>query len=155
MANPYTDPLLYDRMVRQFQTTAEREVEGRQKGYSGTLEADLLRSEAKIEALNHPDPNSPLIYRRDATGSITAVDQDEEDRPKSREQGFAKWKECMEQRFLRGEDLDVDYDSIDHDDRYDDWEEDSRRRQDKYFEDEDAEFVAGGEQRGETGVQDY
>ncbi|TIA06516.1 hypothetical protein D6C83_08701, partial [Aureobasidium pullulans] len=71
------DPLLYDRMIRRFQSAAEREADGREKGYSGMLEADLMRSEAKIDALNHPDPNSPLIYRRDASGAITAEEQDE------------------------------------------------------------------------------
>ena len=136
-----TDPLLYDRMIRRFQSAAEREADGREKGYSGMLEADLMRSEAKIEALNHPDPNSPLIYRRDASGAITAVEQDEEDRPKTKEEGLSKWREYVEMRFLRGEDQDFDYKVVDEDENY--------------FEQEEAEFVGEGEKKGETGVQDY
>jgi len=142
-------------MVRQFQSTAEREAEGKQKGYSGKLEADLMRSEAKVVALANPDPNSPLIYKRDVTGSITAVEQDEEDRPKTKEEGLAQWRESMEQRFLRGEDHDFEYSEVDQNDQYDDWAEESRRREDLYFDDEAAEPVGDGERQGETGVQDF
>ncbi|THZ82087.1 hypothetical protein D6C84_06040 [Aureobasidium pullulans] len=149
------DPLLYDRMIRRFQSAAEREADGREKGYSGMLEADLMRSEAKIDALNHPDPNSPLIYRRDASGAITAVEQDEEDRPKTKEEGLSKWREYVEMRFLRGEDQDFDYKVVDEDERYDDLDWDRREREENYFEQEEAEFVGEGEKKGETGVQDY
>jgi hypothetical protein len=31
------DPLLYDRLIRRFQTAAEREADGRAKGFSGVL----------------------------------------------------------------------------------------------------------------------
>ncbi|KAI9757454.1 MAG: hypothetical protein M4579_003470 [Chaenotheca gracillima] len=44
------DPLLYDRCIRRFQSAAEREAEGKRKGYSGVLEADLFRGEAKLAA---------------------------------------------------------------------------------------------------------
>ncbi|KAL9087234.1 MAG: hypothetical protein Q9165_006728 [Trypethelium subeluteriae] len=43
------DPLLYDRLVRRFQSAAEREAEGKNKGFAGTIEASLLRGEARIE----------------------------------------------------------------------------------------------------------
>ncbi|KAI1457299.1 coiled-coil domain-containing protein-domain-containing protein [Annulohypoxylon moriforme] len=45
------DPLLYDALIRRFQTPAEREKEGRTKGYSRVLEVDLIRGEAKIAQL--------------------------------------------------------------------------------------------------------
>lgn len=45
------DPDLYDTLVRQFQTPAEREAEGRAKGYSRVLEGSLLRGEARLERL--------------------------------------------------------------------------------------------------------
>jgi hypothetical protein len=150
-----TDPLLYDRIIRRFQSAAEREADGRQKGYSGMLEADLMRSEAKIEALNHPDPNSPLVYQRDASGAITAMEQDEEERPTTREEGERKWREVMTQRFLRGQDQDFDYKAVDEDESYDDIEWDRREREEDYFKEEEAEFVGEGEKSGETGVQDY
>ncbi|KAI9685166.1 MAG: hypothetical protein M1822_004753 [Bathelium mastoideum] len=43
------DPLLYDRLVRRFQSVTEREEEGKSKGFAGTIEASLLRGEARIE----------------------------------------------------------------------------------------------------------
>ncbi|KAI0600747.1 coiled-coil domain-containing protein-domain-containing protein [Biscogniauxia sp. FL1348] len=45
------DPLLYDALIRRFQTHAEREQEGRTKGYSRVLEVDLLRGEARLSHL--------------------------------------------------------------------------------------------------------
>ncbi|KAI1650870.1 coiled-coil domain-containing protein-domain-containing protein [Daldinia loculata] len=42
------DPILYDALIRHFQSPAEREKEGREKGYSRVLEVDLLRGEAKL-----------------------------------------------------------------------------------------------------------
>ena len=142
-------------MVRQFQSTGEREAEGRLKGYSGKLEADLMRSEAKIQALNNPDPNSPLVYRRDAQGSISALDQDEEDRPQSRDEAKQKWISAMEYRFLRGEDKEFDYRAVDDHDVYDDREEDLRARHELYFDKQEEEFLGEGERHGETGIQDF
>lgn len=143
-------------MIRRFQTTAEREAAGKKAGWSGVMEADLMRSEAKMAALEHPDPNSPLVYRRDASGAITAVEQDEEDRPKNKQEGIDKWKYVMEQRFLRGEVGDFEYELVDGNDMYDDWDEETRRVQDEYFDKEAEQFVGDSEHRvGETGVQDY
>ncbi|KAJ9132378.1 hypothetical protein NKR23_g11316 [Pleurostoma richardsiae] len=45
------DPLLYDALIRRFQTPAEREAESKAKGYSGVLETSLLRGEARLEQL--------------------------------------------------------------------------------------------------------
>ncbi|OTA93208.1 hypothetical protein M434DRAFT_21596 [Hypoxylon sp. CO27-5] len=45
------DPLLYDALIRRFQSPEEREKEGREKGYSRVLEVDLLRGEAKLAQL--------------------------------------------------------------------------------------------------------
>lgn len=142
-------------MIRRFQSATEREADGRQKGYSGVLEADLMRAEAKVDALAHQDPNSTLVYRRDATGAITAVEQDEEDRPKNKQEGLDKWKAVMEQRFLRGEDADFDYDMVDGNEDYNDWDEETRRKQDVYFDQEEATFIGEGDSTGETGVQDF
>ena len=51
-----SDPLAYDDLIRQHQTTAEREAEGKQRGWAGTLEASLLRSEARLAKT---DPSNP------------------------------------------------------------------------------------------------
>lgn len=142
-------------MIRRFQSAAEREADGRKKGYSGILEADMARSEAKVAALAKPDPNSPLVYRRDASGTITAVEQDEEDRPQNKQEGLDKWKVVMEQRFLRGEDQEFEYDEVDGNDEYNDWEEETRKWQDEHFDGEEAEFIGEGGNSGETGIQDF
>ncbi|KAI2008216.1 hypothetical protein LOY97_004412 [Ophidiomyces ophidiicola] len=149
------DPLLYDRLIRRFQTTGEREEEGRAKGYSGALEADLMRAELKMEALAHPDPNATITYTRGPQGEILAEEDDEI--PATREEGEERWKTEMELRFLRGADPDFDYAAVDECEDYDDLSEE----QDKYFDDEEPEWlVEKGEDgqvelRGETGVQDF
>lgn len=151
------DPLLYDRLIRRFQTTAEREAEGRAKGFSGILQADLLRSEAKMDALAHPDPHAMFSYSRGPSGEILAEDRDEI--PPSKEEGEKQWRWEMTMRFLKGEDHDFDYTLVDANDDYDDWNE----AQEEYFEDEEPEWMvddAGGNDvnlqlQGETGVQDF
>lgn len=153
----FTDPLLYDRLIRRFQTTAEREAEGRAKGFSGVLQADLLRSEAKMDALAHPDPHAMFSYSRGPSGEILAEDRDEI--PPSKEEGEKMWRWEMTMRFLRGEDHDFDYKSVDENDEYDDWNE----AQEQYFDEEEPEWTvdgAGGADfhshlQGETGIQDF
>ncbi|KAF4548872.1 Hypothetical protein D9617_25g062020 [Elsinoe fawcettii] len=108
-----------------------------------------------MHALSHPDPNSPLVYHRDQAGIIVAVDQNEEDRPKTKADGQQKWREVMEQRFLRGEDSDFDYGKVDSNEEYDDRDEETRRREDEYFAKQDEEFAGEGSPAGETGIQDY
>lgn len=152
------DPLLYDRLVRRFQTPAEREAEGRAKGYSGVLEADLLRSEAKLQALHSPESSS-IAVRRGPNGEILAVDEDSDDEVKTKEEGLARWRDDMGQRFLRGEDRDFRYEEVDESEEWDDVQEEEREAQDKYFDDEDPSWIHSGQGTpkitGETGVQDF
>jgi hypothetical protein len=144
-------------LIRRFQTSAEREAEGRAKGFSGILQADLARSEAKFEALSHPDPNAMLSYSRGPNGEILAEDKDEI--PPSKEEGEKLWRWEMTLRFLRGEDSDFDYAAVDENDDYDDWNEE----QERYFDDEEPEWTVEGENggdiksqlQGETGIQDF
>ncbi|KAF9894538.1 hypothetical protein FE257_006423 [Aspergillus nanangensis] len=151
------DPLLYDRLIRRFQTTAEREAEGRAKGFSGVLQADISRSEAKLDALAHPDPHSMLSYTRGPNGEILAEDKDEI--PASKEDGEQLWQWEMTLRFLRGEDDDFDYMTVDENDDYDDLTE----QQEQYFDEEEPEWVVdgvndgdvGSRLQGETGIQDF
>ena len=158
-----TDPLLYDRLIRRFQTASEREVEGRKKGYSGVLEADLWRSEAKIEALARPDPNAEFDYRRGPSGEILAEEKDEV--PASKEEGRKRWEWEMTMRFLKGGDEDFDYRSVDESEEYDDKGEEERAAEERYFDDEEPGWVDrdggtkaeqhGRELQGETGIQDF
>jgi hypothetical protein len=154
--------LLYDRLIRRFQTPAEREAEGRKKGYSGVLEADLYRSEAKLDALRHPDPNSIFTYKRGPNGEILAEDKDEV--PANKEEGLARWRWEMETRFLRGGDEDFDYEGVDKNPDYDDRLMEERDAEEKYFDEEEPEFVHGDDAvkkskskdlQGETGIQDF
>ncbi|CAP98930.1 hypothetical protein E8E15_004616 [Penicillium rubens] len=151
------DPLLYDRLIRRFQTAQEREAEGRAKGFSGVLETDLLRSEAKIDAIANPDPNAMMSYTRGPDGEILAEDRDEI--PPNKEEGERLWRWEMGLRFMQGNDIDFDYKTVDENDDLDDHTDE----QDQYFEDEEPEWVVdstrGDDARpnlqGETGIQDF
>ncbi|KAL8939187.1 MAG: hypothetical protein Q9211_002853 [Gyalolechia sp. 1 TL-2023] len=151
---PPKDPLSYDRLIRRFQTATEREADGKQKGYSGVLEADLWRSEAKIDALSEDGKHGhEMRYRRDTNGEIVAEDRDEV--PGSKEEGQERWREQMEMRFLRGEDGDFDYGVVDQGDEFDGVEE-GRERQEEWFEGEEESVGAdgkGGNLEGETGTK--
>ncbi|KAK2750431.1 hypothetical protein FQN57_003911 [Myotisia sp. PD_48] len=155
------DPLLYDRLIRRFQTAGEREAEGRIKGHSGMLEADLERAEAKMEALAHPDPNAAYTYSRGPHGEILAEEHDEI--PVSKEEGIERWRQEMELRFVKGADDEFEYALVDECEDYDDWSEE----QEKYFDQEEPKWLVdqGSESssspsrqpelKGETGIQDF
>ncbi|KAL3418896.1 coiled-coil domain-containing protein [Phlyctema vagabunda] len=162
------DPLLYDRCVRRFQSAAEREADGRSKGYSGVLEADLMRSEAKIAALAgnqdarkleaepSQEPVPFVSYNRGENGEVLPEEEDEV--PQNKEEGFDRWKFEMTLRFLRGEDKDFDYHAIDQNEDFDAIEH--REEEEKWFEDEEPEWVGDEEEGketigGETGIQDF
>lgn len=156
--------MAYDRLIRRFQTHAEREAEGRKKGYTGVLEADLWRSEAKLEALANPDNAANMRYRRDANGEI--VEEERDEIPSSKEEGLQRWNKEMELRFLRGDDADFDYKIVDENEEYDDLTGQERDEQDRYFEDEEPQWTLstqdnegeGGRNEelvGQTGIQDF
>ncbi|KAK3337534.1 coiled-coil domain-containing protein-domain-containing protein [Cercophora scortea] len=97
-----SDPLLYDSLVRRFQSPAEREEEGRQKGYARILEGSLMRGEERLAQLaaqqnptrsppNDPEPESleaegrippraTVLAGRDTIGGVR--DDDEDQRPR-------------------------------------------------------------------------
>ena len=143
--------MLYDRCIRRFQTAAEREADGRSKGYSGVLEADLYRSEAKIAALKGQNENGSYIvsptntqsdipfvsYVRGQNGQILPEEEDEV--PKNREEGMERWKFEMTIKFLRGEDREFDYRDVDESEELDVLE--AREEEERWFEDEEPEWV--------------
>lgn len=150
------DPLLYDRLIRRFQTARERETEGQRKGFSGQMSTDLWRAEAKKDALKHTDPKSLFVYSRGPQGQI--VEEDKDEVPMTKEEGKAWWMDEMTQRFLSGADDDFDYKTVDGNDKYDDEKE--RDIQDAYFDSMESDFDSDGEGKekvltGETGIQDY
>ena len=152
------DPLLYDRLIRRFQTASEREAEGRKKGFSGQMATDLWRAEAKKDALSQSDPNSLFTYNRGPQGQI--MEEEKDDVPMTKEEGRAWWIDEMTQRFLRGGDDDFEYDKlVDRNPKYDDPEAE-RDLEDAYFESMESDFDSDGEGKekvltGETGIQDY
>ena len=126
------------------------------------LEADLYRSEAKIDALQHPDPSGVFSYKRGPNGEILA--EDKEEVPTTKEEGYNRWKWEMEARFIRGDDIDFDYKTVDENDAYDDHATEQREAEDRYFDEQSPDFVTGDdaahktksqELQGETGIQDF
>ena len=163
-----SDPLLYDRCIRRFQSTAEREADGRSKGYSGVLEADLYRSEAKLEALKGMKPESgsdpaqssenapsPFVsYSRGRDGEVLPEDPDEI--PESKEDGLERWKFAMTLKFLNGDDDDFDYEAVDKNGEWDAIER--KEEEDRWFDEEEPEWDGkdpDAVKNGETGIQDY
>jgi hypothetical protein len=154
----HAEPLLYDHLVRQFQTPTERVIENLEKSYSGVLAADLLRAEAKAEQLLNPNPNYTFsYYRDDESGEILVKDKGE---PMDREVSLELWRFEMTGRFVTGKDDDFDYKTVDLNEKYDDPEEE-RERQDSWFDDMEPSWASDGEGdeervlTGETGILDY
>lgn len=131
------------------------------------LEADLYRSEAKLAALrgqtldgesvaSSSEASLPFVsYARGEDGEVLPEDPDEV--PRSKEEGFERWKYQMTIKFLKGEDPDFDYKGVDE---CDEWDEIEREEEEeKWFDDEEPEWVEeeqGVETvGGETGIQDF
>lgn len=161
--------MLYDRCVRRFQSAAEREADGRSKGYSGVLEADLYRSEAKLAALagqtgawtgekaqSSLEGKVPLVtYVRGDDGEVLPEDPDEI--PSSKEEGFERWKYEMTLRFLKGDDPDFTYRDVDESEEWDAIE--NKEAEERWFDEEEPEWVGDENDTqiigGETGIQDF
>ncbi|KAK3182166.1 hypothetical protein K4F52_006535 [Lecanicillium sp. MT-2017a] len=150
------NPVLYERLIKRHQTPAEREAEGKAKGYGRTLEADLVRGETKLADLrgaasaNGPPPPPTT------TSDVDEVwDQEASDK----EHGLELWRQFVADRFIRGRDDEFDYGLVDGRDDLDDGER--RDAEDQWFDDEEPSWTATSEHdarpqlSGETGVQDY
>ncbi len=147
--------------MRRFQSPTEREAEGRKKGYSGTLEADLWRSEAKVEALAHSTDTSSMTYLRGKNGEI--IEEEKDEIPKDKEEGLNRWRKQIELIFLRGDDTDFDYSKVDGSEEYDDRAVEEREAEESWFEEQEPEWAidedtpSAFERKpdGQTGVQDF
>ncbi|KAK4102809.1 hypothetical protein N658DRAFT_485044 [Parathielavia hyrcaniae] len=64
------DPLLYDFLIRRFQTPSERQAEGQAKGYARVLEGSLLRGEERLAKLREQTVDAK---------SAAAAEEEEED----------------------------------------------------------------------------
>ena len=125
------------------------------------LEADLYRGEAKVDALKNPDATI-FAYKRGPNGEVLEEEKDEV--PANKDEGYSRWKWEMEARFVRGDDDDFDYKAVDESEEFDDHILEEREAADRYFDGEQPKFVKGEEAAsrtksqeltGETGVQDF
>jgi hypothetical protein len=137
------NPILYDALVRRFQTTAEREAIGRSRGHVGQHYLNILGPADKEDTVGGQNPDALFAY----------------DTPESKEEGAAWWNDEMRQRFLRGDDSDFDYKTVDDNTRYNDPEEE-RDIQDAWFDSMSSDYDTDGEGKekvltGETGIQDF
>ncbi|UNI22302.1 hypothetical protein JDV02_008202 [Purpureocillium takamizusanense] len=168
------DPILYARLVKAFQTAAERQSETQEKGFGRILEADLARGEQRVAtaAAAASDPSaeatnagggSSAQLSNGANGQSHArtaeagsgIDNAWDAEPEGRADGRELWRQFLQERFIRGRDDEFDYDAVDGD-----WGLDvtaRREAQDEWFEDEEPTWAEGeGRARtGETGVQDF
>ena len=154
------------------------------KGYAGVLEADLWRSEAKIEALRRDSSGKSAqsivnptvgVENEDMTGTRSTCeyredrrsdDDDIDEAPSNKEEGLQMWREEMEIRFLAGFDEDFEYADIDAG-QDDDGSEKEREEEEKWFDEEEESWLGEEEKEeetrtglkhaltGETGVQDF
>ncbi|KAF2155720.1 hypothetical protein K461DRAFT_310355 [Myriangium duriaei CBS 260.36] len=139
------EPLLYDVTVRRFMSAAERREAKPDTGIAAGMAAALVGAEARVAMLSRASA-------RAGTSGEAVVDYGE---VSTKEEGLRVWRERVERRFLEGEDGDFDYAVVDEDPAFDDVEEDTRRRQDEYFDGQEEEFVGDGKEEGQTGVQDF
>jgi Coiled-coil domain containing protein (DUF2052) len=112
--------------------------------------------------LKAPDQNALFTYKRGPDGEILAEEKDEV--PMDKEEGLERWKWEMEIRFVKGNDVDFDYKTVDENEEYDDRDFEQQEAEERYFADEEPEFVIGEEGikrskskelEGETGIQDF
>lgn len=137
-------------------------MDGRAKGFSGSLEADLYRSEAKLAALAGQTSSDKIgksnvssqhvSYVRGKDGEIVPEDPDEV--PQDREEGLERWRHEMALRFVKGDDPDFHYEDVDNDDALDSIE--NMEAQDRWIDAESPQWIDDGDHsRGETGIQDF
>ncbi|KAH7176707.1 hypothetical protein EDB81DRAFT_773411 [Dactylonectria macrodidyma] len=153
------DPVLYERLVKRFQTPAEREAEGKAKGYGRTLEAALERGESKVSGV--PQASKPAANDEEATD--IALDRSWAHPATDKVHGQQQWRDFLEDRFVHGKDEDFDYSAIDVNEEFDTLAR--KDAEDAWFDDEEPGWVedvgapntekAADKRNGETGVQDY
>jgi hypothetical protein len=100
------------------------------------------------------DPLPFVSYVRGEDREVLPEDPDEV--PRSKEEGFERWKFEMTLKFLSGEDPDFDYKTVDESGEWDEIE--GKEEEERWFDDEEPEWVEeeGVETvGGETGIQDF
>jgi hypothetical protein len=92
-------------------------------------------------------------YVRGQHGEVLPEDPDEV--PRSKEEGYERWKFEMTLKFLKGEDHDFDYKEVDESEEWDILE--MMEEEEKWFDDEEPEWIGDEVEKmdGETGIQDF
>ncbi|KAH7029436.1 coiled-coil domain-containing protein-domain-containing protein [Microdochium trichocladiopsis] len=167
------DPLLYDSLIRRFQSPADREKEGRKKGYSRVLEVDLLRGEAKLtraRATNSRREPSGTHVGGAVEAPTVATMGDRLAPPETLDEGRERWRDFLRRRFVLGRDEDFEYRAVDENDDLDTLER--RDAVEAWFDDEEPGWASdqleddGADDtemkgarakplEGETGIQDF
>lgn len=156
------DPVLYERLMRRFHSAAEREAEGKAKGYGRTLEAALQRGESKLAHLHQENGHNTAKSDYRESGDV-GLDQPWDQPAKDKEHGQQLWHAFLEDRFVHGHDDEFEYSLIDNNDEYDTMSRTDA--EDAWFDDEEPSWVddgqtsdGGKEERmleGQTGIQDF
>ncbi|KAH6607099.1 hypothetical protein Trco_003412 [Trichoderma cornu-damae] len=156
------DPILFERLIKRFQTPAERETEGMAKGYGRTLEADLIRGETKLSSVSRPSEDAGFNSSRAQSNATAPGDGGAGTDPwdteaKNKEHGVQLWRAYLEARFVEGLDEDFEYQTVDDNCAYDTMAR--QDAEDAWFDEEEPSWADGDSQfpvrLGETGVQDF
>ncbi|KAJ4147241.1 hypothetical protein LMH87_001779 [Akanthomyces muscarius] len=148
------DPILYERLVKRHQSAAEREAEGRAKGYGRTLEADLVRGETKLADLREAPLSSGSQAPSRPTTTTTGIEETWDQPAESKTHGLELWQAFLTNRFVRGQDEEFDYAAVDGNEEYDGLAR--MEAEEQWFDEEEPARVDDAKRlEGETGVQDF
>ncbi|KAL6856600.1 coiled-coil domain protein domain-containing protein-containing protein [Trichoderma novae-zelandiae] len=157
------DPVLYERLVKRFQNTAEREADSKAKGYGRILEADLVRGETKLSSVHQASEqhgsrsSSPAPVNSEMLGDGGAGTNAWDAEAENKEHGMQLWHAYLEARFVEGMDEEFDYRLVDDDYQYDTMA--IQDAEDAWFDNEEPSWAECASQspaaRGETGIQDF
>ena len=147
------EPLLYEQMIGKYEDT-KNHTSAAITSESGLHLTDFLMKH--LENVNHEDRLKRLkcIENEQTEETDEDTDDDEPEREEEeeekeedeeliagREQMRDEFITIMHRKFLNGEDSNVDYNSIDYNDDYDNIEIESRDLEEKYFDDDDDDSI--------------
>lgn len=154
IADLRADPDLYDKLIRKFQSPAEREAEGRSRGWGKTLESSLMRGEARLERIASSYTGDRIPASGSSSRASNGIGRDStnfgidvdlvDDKPATKEEGRAAWDEFLRERFVRGGDEDFDYSKVDGDEDLDVLE--NMDKEEAYFDGEEPEWADDSEE---------
>ncbi|KAI0993752.1 hypothetical protein K3495_g14432 [Podosphaera aphanis] len=147
------EPILFDKCIRRFQTPDELAADKQKKGYIRTLESDLWRIEAEAIALKERI-TATYTTNQKARATVPSAAAFEDGDPRTREEGWEKWKYVMTLRFLKGEDSDFDYRTVDENEEWD-WLERKELEEAWFDNEEPSEMNVEREGNRNTGIQDF